>query len=137
MKIAIFAEGAVSASAQGHFVHVYVDRATVKADCSAGVAHGLAEDRDVTRVSDPSVRVPADRAPAGDYKVVDHAITTRQSVRAFVPTPIPRDTIEDILRVASRAPSGTNTQPWRATVVTGAAKPASHATRFSPSTTTR
>lgn len=53
---------------------------------------------------------------------VDEAITSRRSVRAFLPVPIPQSTIEDILRVASRAPSGTNTQPWRVRVLTGAAK---------------
>jgi nitroreductase len=53
---------------------------------------------------------------------VDAAITSRRSVRAFLPTAVPRDTIEDILRVAARAPSGTNTQPWQVHVLTGAAK---------------
>jgi nitroreductase len=45
-------------------------------------------------------------------------------VRAFLPTPVPRETIEQILAVASRAPSGVNTQPWKVTVLTGAAKDA-------------
>jgi nitroreductase len=53
---------------------------------------------------------------------VDAAITTRRSVRAFLATPVPTDTVRDILRVASRAPSGTNTQPWRVTVLTGRAR---------------
>jgi nitroreductase len=53
---------------------------------------------------------------------VDAAITTRRSVRAFLPTPVPRPTIEDILTVAARAPSGTNTQPWQVHVLTGASK---------------
>ena len=53
---------------------------------------------------------------------VDAAITSRRSVRAFLPTPVPRQTIEDILAVASRAPSGVNTQPWKVTVLTGQAK---------------
>jgi nitroreductase len=53
---------------------------------------------------------------------VDAAIATRRSVRAFLPTPVPRQTIEDILAVASRAPSGVNTQPWKVTVLTGHAK---------------
>jgi nitroreductase len=53
---------------------------------------------------------------------VDHAITSRRSIRRFLPTPVPRSDIEDILRVASRAPSGTNTQPWQVHVLTGAAK---------------
>ncbi len=53
---------------------------------------------------------------------VDAAIASRRSIRAFLPTPVPRQTIEDILAVASRAPSGVNTQPWKVTVLTGAAK---------------
>jgi len=52
---------------------------------------------------------------------VDAAIKTRHSLRAFLPTPVPRQTIEDILEVASWAPSGTNTQPWQVHVLTGAA----------------
>jgi nitroreductase len=63
-----------------------------------------------------------DRSPIGPHEVVDHAIATRQSMRAFLPTPVPRATIERILAVSSRAPSGTNTQPWKVTVLTGAAK---------------
>jgi len=52
---------------------------------------------------------------------VDAAITSRRSIRRFLPTPVPRQTIEDILQVAARAPSGTNTQPWQVHVLTGAA----------------
>lgn len=52
---------------------------------------------------------------------VDAAIKTRHSLRAFLPTPVPRETIEQILEVASWAPSGTNTQPWQVHVLTGAA----------------
>jgi nitroreductase len=63
-----------------------------------------------------------DRAPIGPHEVVDHAITTRQSIRAFLPKPVPRDTITEILSIAARAPSGTNTQPWKVAVLTGAAK---------------
>ena len=55
---------------------------------------------------------------------VDAAIESRRSVRAFLPTPVPRATIERILAVAARAPSGTNTQPWRVTVLSGDAKAA-------------
>jgi len=51
---------------------------------------------------------------------VDAAITSRRSIRAFLPTPVPRATVEQILAVASRAPSGTNTQPWQVHVLTGA-----------------
>jgi len=55
-------------------------------------------------------------------QAVDAAITSRQSIRAFLPTPVPRETIEEILAVASRAPSGTNTQPWNVYVLTGESK---------------
>lgn len=52
-------------------------------------------------------------------KYVDDAITKRQSIRAFLDKQVPIQTIKDILKVASRAPSGTNTQPWKVYVVTG------------------
>jgi len=55
-------------------------------------------------------------------QAVDTAITSRRSIRAFLPTPVAREDIEAILDVAARAPSGTNTQPWRVYVLTGAAK---------------
>jgi nitroreductase len=53
---------------------------------------------------------------------VDEVIQSRYSCRAFLPRPVPRATIEEILAVASRAPSGTNIQPWKAWVLTGATK---------------
>lgn len=52
---------------------------------------------------------------------VDEAILSRRSIRAFRPDPVSRATIEHILEVARRAPSGTNTQPWKVHVFTGAA----------------
>ncbi|USZ15459.1 nitroreductase [Moraxella sp. FZFQ2102] len=52
-------------------------------------------------------------------QIVDEVITSRHSVRAFLNTPVPQEIIKDILSVASRAPSGTNTQPWKVYVVTG------------------
>jgi nitroreductase len=56
--------------------------------------------------------------------IVDRVIQRRRSIRAFLPTPVPRETIFQILDVAARAPSGTNTQPWKAIVVTGVKKEA-------------
>ena len=53
---------------------------------------------------------------------VNAAITSRRSLRAFLPGPVDRTVIEDILRASARAPSGTNTQPWRVYVLTGDAK---------------
>jgi nitroreductase len=52
------------------------------------------------------------------------AIRSRRSIRAFLPTPVPREVVSEILELAARAPSGTNTQPWRVYVLTGASKEA-------------
>jgi nitroreductase len=64
----------------------------------------------------------ADTSDTAQAAAVDQAITSRRSIRAYLPTPVPRQTIEEILAVASRAPSGTNTQPWKVYVLTGAAR---------------
>ena len=48
---------------------------------------------------------------------VDDAIRSRKSVRAFLPTPIARSTVEELLTVASRSASGSNIQPWRIRVI--------------------
>ena len=53
---------------------------------------------------------------------VDAAITSRMSARAFTPQPVPRETLTSILQVASRAASGTNTQPWKVYVLQGASR---------------
>lgn len=63
-----------------------------------------------------------DPPTAAQTAAVDAALTSRRSMRAFLPTPVPRETVEAILRVASRAPSGTNTQPWQVHGLTGAAR---------------
>ena len=55
-----------------------------------------------------------------DPASVDAAIQSRFSARAFLPKPVPKAIITDLLRVAARAPSGTNTQPWKVYVVQGA-----------------
>ena len=53
---------------------------------------------------------------------VDAAITSRMSIRAFEPRPVPRLLVMELLEVASRAPSGTNTQPWKVYVMQGASR---------------
>jgi nitroreductase len=63
--------------------------------------------------------VPSAPPSPAAVKIVDDAITSRRSIRSFLPTPVPRETVEAILEVASRAPSGTNTQPWKVHVLTG------------------
>ncbi|MEM8986494.1 MAG: nitroreductase [Pseudomonadota bacterium] len=53
---------------------------------------------------------------------MSEALQRRISTRAFLSTPVPRATIDDILKTARRAPSGGNLQPWRVDVVTGDAR---------------
>ena len=57
-----------------------------------------------------------------EIATVDEAITSRRSVRAFLPDPVGEPTIREILDVASWAPSGTNMQPWRVYVTSGETK---------------
>ena len=53
---------------------------------------------------------------------VDQAISSRMSVRAFSSQPVAREDLEQMLAVASRAPSGTNCQPWKVYVLQGASR---------------
>ncbi|MDN7879476.1 nitroreductase [Burkholderia aenigmatica] len=71
-----------------------------------------------------SVPTAVPRADADAIGAVDAALTSRRAIRAFLPTPVPRDTLEAILEAASRAPSGTNIQPWRVYVAMGATRDA-------------
>ena len=49
-------------------------------------------------------------------------IEERKSIRAFKPDPVPREMIEKILLLATKAPSAINLQPWELTVVAGKEK---------------
>ena len=57
-----------------------------------------------------------------NLNAVDAAITSRMSARAFTQQAVPRALLEQILEVSSRAPSGTNTQPWKVYVLQGASR---------------
>ena len=60
--------------------------------------------------------------PAAQCDVFE-ALGSRRSVRAFCrDKPVERKLVEQILALAARAPSGTNTQPWKVYVVSGAAR---------------
>ena len=56
-----------------------------------------------------------------DLDVLDRLMTTRHSCRAFLPEPLPRPTIETILRVAQKTASWNNTQPWQVVIASGPA----------------
>jgi len=56
-----------------------------------------------------------DASPA--ILTVTQAAEARRSIRKFEPTPIPREHMQEILRVTGLAPSPWNLQPWRFVVV--------------------
>jgi nitroreductase len=60
--------------------------------------------------------------PPGAAEIVEAALQTRRSIRAFLPTPIEPALVRRLLATAARAPSGTNMQPWRVHAIAGAAR---------------
>jgi nitroreductase len=55
-----------------------------------------------------------------DFQTLTRLLAARYSCRAFLPTPVPEDMIQQIIQAASRAPSWCNAQPWQVTVTHGA-----------------
>src|SRR6185436_3440421 len=54
--------------------------------------------------------------------VLEELLNERYSVRAFKADPVPRPTIERILRTAQRTASWCNSQPWQVIIASGEAK---------------
>jgi nitroreductase len=54
--------------------------------------------------------------------MLDAVIRSRSCVRAFLPDPVPRHQLIEILETARAAPSNFNSQPWRVYLLTGEAK---------------
>jgi nitroreductase len=50
---------------------------------------------------------------------VTQAVTSRRSIRQFLPNPVAQETLQRVLAKAQRSPSGGNTQPWNAVILTG------------------
>ena len=50
---------------------------------------------------------------------VTEAVTSRRSIRAFEDKPVDQALLRQILETAQRSPSGGNTQPWNAVMLTG------------------
>jgi nitroreductase len=50
---------------------------------------------------------------------VTEAVTTRRSIRAFLDTPVPLETLTRVMDTARWAASGCNYQPWEAAILTG------------------
>ncbi len=47
------------------------------------------------------------------------AIKSRKSIRAYMPNPVPKEILTEILEVATFAPSALNSQPWEFTILGG------------------
>jgi nitroreductase len=67
---------------------------------------------------------PQVSARVNDPASVDVAILSRFSARAYLPQAVERSVLKEVLDVAARAPSGTNTQPWKVYVLQGATRDA-------------
>ena len=50
---------------------------------------------------------------------VSEAVASRRTVRAFLDKPVDQAVLRRVLEKAQNSPSGGNTQPWNATVITG------------------
>ena len=50
---------------------------------------------------------------------VSEAVASRRSIRNFLPDPVDQAVLQRVLEKAQRAPSGGNTQPWNAVVLSG------------------
>ncbi|MCG2581614.1 MAG: nitroreductase [Marinobacter sp.] len=50
------------------------------------------------------------------------AVTTRRSIRGFLPESVPQEVLEHVFEIAQQAPSNCNTQPWKAYVASGETK---------------
>ncbi len=72
--------------------------------------------------TNPRMQAPAGICDAQIRAAVDWAMASRRSIRAFLPTPVPRADVEAILDVARYCASGVNTQPWHVHVVAGPAR---------------
>jgi nitroreductase len=55
----------------------------------------------------------------GKRNSVTQAVLGRRSTRAFLPRPVERALVEELLETAARAPSGGNLQPWQVDVLAG------------------
>lgn len=53
-----------------------------------------------------------------DMMRIREAIEKRKSIRAYKSDPVPKEVLKEILKIATRAPSGVNTQPWEIAVLT-------------------
>ena len=51
----------------------------------------------------------------------EEVINDRRSARGYLDKPVPKEVLEEVIKLATRAPSSMNTQPWHFHVITGIA----------------
>jgi len=71
-----------------------------------------------------------------EYDTLLGLLRARYSCRAFLGEPVPRDTVEQIVRAARHVPSWCNAQPWDLIVTSGAATDAFRDTLYDTALTT-
>lgn len=73
-------------------------------------------------MADAAMKTPDRRHEIDEHiGVLEQLLGERFSCRAFLPEPVPRATIERILRAAQKTASWCNSQPWRIEIASGAA----------------
>ena len=72
-------------------------------------------------MNDVTLPAPSASDDAAPADVLGTLLAQRYSCRGFLPQPVPRTTIERILKVAQRTASWCNAQPWQVIVTSGAA----------------
>lgn len=63
--------------------------------------------------------VPPFAATEADVVALERLMRARHSCRAFLPQPVPRETITRILEIAQRTASWRNGQPWQVVITSG------------------
>jgi len=62
---------------------------------------------------------PATSQEGEHLKLLDRLFESRHSCRGFRPDHVPRNVIEDVVRVAQKTPSWCNAQPWQVVITCG------------------
>src|SRR6478609_1340117 len=69
-----------------------------------------------------SMTSPSAKPQQNRVAVLEELLNERYSVRAFLPQPVPRETIDRLLTIAQRTASWCNSQPWQVLIASGEAK---------------
>lgn len=88
------------------------------ADPVAAVDAGDGTNDQQDAMTDPRTVEPF-AATEADVVALERLMTARHSCRAFLPQPVPRETITRIMEIAQRTASWRNGQPWQVVITSG------------------